>query len=71
MAVMITSFDILQDIFAIDMSRTLKSSLKHCRKHVLRSLQLYGNQALVFFIFARANFPDPIGRIKGVLNFNS
>ena len=33
-------------IFAIDMLRALKSSLKHRRKHVLRSLQLYGDQAL-------------------------
>ena len=28
------------------MLRTLKSSFKHRRKHVLRSLQLYGDQAL-------------------------
>ena len=28
------------------MLRALKSSLKHRRKHVLRPLQLYGNQAL-------------------------
>ena len=38
--------DLSQKIFAIDMLRALKSSLKHRRKHILRSLQLYGDQAL-------------------------
>ena len=42
---MVTSFDISQEIISIDMLTTLKSSLKHRRKHVLRSLQLYGDQA--------------------------
>ena len=45
MAEMITGIDLSQEIFAIDMLRALKSSLKHRRKHVLRSLQLYGDQA--------------------------
>ena len=39
------SFDISQEIFSIDVLRALKSSLKLCRKHVLRPLQLYGDQA--------------------------
>ena len=43
---MIVSIDLSQKIFAIDMLRALKSSLKHRRKHVLRPLQLYGDQAL-------------------------
>ena len=43
---MVTSFDISQEIFSIDVLRALKSSLKHRRKHVLRPLQLYVDQAL-------------------------
>ena len=46
MVVMITGIDLSQEIFAIDMLRILKSSLKHRPKHVLRSLQLYEDQAL-------------------------
>ena len=38
------NIDLSQEIFAIDMLRALKSSLKHRRKHVLRSSQLYGDQ---------------------------
>ena len=45
---MVTSFDISREIFSIDMLTALKSSLKHRRKHVLRSLQLYGDQALIY-----------------------
>ena len=45
---MVTRFDISQEIFSIDMLTALKSSLKHRRKHVLRSLQLYGDQALIY-----------------------
>ena len=43
--VMIVNIDLSQEIFAIDMSRALKSSLKRRRKNVLRHLQLYGDQA--------------------------
>ena len=43
---MIVNIDLSQEIVGIDMSRALKSSLKHSRKHVLRPLQLYGDQAL-------------------------
>ena len=50
---MVTSFDISQEIISIDMLTALKSSLKHRRKHVLRSLQLYGDQALQQ-LFAKA-----------------
>ena len=39
---MITSIDLVQEIFAIDMLTTLKSSLEHHHKYVLRSLLLYG-----------------------------
>ena len=45
---MVTSFDISQEIFSIDMLTALKSSLKHRRKHALRSLQLYGDKALIY-----------------------
>ena len=38
--VMITSIDVSQEIFAMDMLKALKSSLKHRRKHVLRPLSL-------------------------------
>ena len=36
-----------QEIFANDVVTALKSSLDHCRKHVLRLLRLYGDQALM------------------------
>ena len=45
---MVTRFDISQEIFSIDTLTALKSSLKHRPKHVLRSLQLYGDQALIY-----------------------
>ena len=44
---MIVSIALSQERFAIDMLRALNSSLKHRRKHVLRRLKLYGDQALV------------------------
>ena len=43
---MIAGIHILQEIFAIDVLMALKPSLKHDRKHVLRLLRLYGDQAL-------------------------
>ena len=43
--VMVASIDCSQEIFAVDIITALKSSLKHSRKHVLRSLQLFGDQA--------------------------
>ena len=46
MAVLIAGIHISQELFAIDMLTALKSSLKHDRKHVLRLLQLYEDQAL-------------------------
>ena len=42
---MITSIDVSQEIFAMDIFKALKSSLKHYRKLVLQLLQLYGDQA--------------------------
>ena len=48
MVEMITGIDLSQEMFAINLLRTLKSSLKDRHKHVLRSLQLYGDQALHF-----------------------
>ena len=36
-----------QEIFAIDLSMSLKPSKEHDHKHVLRLLRLYGDQALV------------------------
>ena len=39
---MVTSFDISQKIFSIDILTALKSSLKHHHKHVLLSFRLYG-----------------------------
>ena len=44
---MTTSTDLAQKIFATDMLRTLKSHLEHRHKHILRSLRLYGHQALL------------------------
>ena len=40
------SIDLSQEILASDVFRALKSSLKYCLKHILRSLRLYGDQAL-------------------------
>ena len=42
---MISGVHISQEIFAIDMLAALKSSLEHGRKHDLRLLQVYGDQA--------------------------
>ena len=46
---MITNPDVSQEIFAMDILKALKSSLKHHRNHVLRLLRLYGDQALEKF----------------------
>ena len=43
---MIEGIHISQEIFAIDMFTALKPSLEHDRKHALRLLRLYGDQAL-------------------------
>ena len=42
---MITSIDVSQQILAMDISKVLKSSLKHHRKQIPRLLQLYGDRA--------------------------
>ena len=43
--VMISSIDLSKEIFSIDRETALKLSLKHRRKHVLRSYRLYGDHA--------------------------
>ena len=45
-SLMITSIDVSKEMFSMDMLKALKSSLKHHRKHALRPLQQYGDQAL-------------------------
>ena len=42
---MIAGIHISQEIFAIDVLTALKSSSEHRRKHILRLLQPYGDQA--------------------------
>ena len=42
---MIADIHILEEIFANDILIALKPSLEHDRKHVLRLLRLYGDQA--------------------------
>ena len=46
--VMIAAIHISQEIFAIDVLTTLKSSLGQRRKHILRLLKLYGDQTLTY-----------------------
>ena len=55
MVVMIIGIDLSQEIFAVDVLRIFKTSLKHRRKHVLRSLQLYGDQAFKSYLVGGAN----------------
>ena len=49
------------------MLRTLKSSLKHRRKHVLRSLQLYGDQALACIAWGILHVKE----IASTMNFSA
>ena len=49
MVVMMAGIHISQEIFAIDVLTALKSSLEQRRTHVLRLLQLYGDQAIVYW----------------------
>ena len=51
MVVMMASIHISQQIFAIDVLRALKSSLEKRTKHALRLLQLYGDQAIMYWHF--------------------
>ena len=44
--VMVASIDLSLAIVAVNILTALQSSLKHRRKHVLRLLRLYGEQAL-------------------------
>ena len=43
--VIMIGIDLSQEILAISGLTALKASLKHRRKHVLRLLQLFGDQA--------------------------
>ena len=68
---MVTSFDISQEIFSIDMLTALKFSLKHRRKHVLRPLQLCRDQAQVndFFLVKAFALSDKLdGTIISAIN---
>ena len=56
MAAMIASSDLQQEILAIDMLTAIKSSLNHSRKHVIRLLRLYENQAYSYFNAGRHAF---------------
>ena len=60
---MIVGIYILQEIFAIDVLIALKFSLEYHRKHVLRLLQLYGDQALSNYRWTRLSV-----RIIGAIN---
>ena len=51
---MIAGIHISQERFVIDVLTALKSSLEHRRKHVLRLLQLYGDQDLYLHCLAHA-----------------
>ena len=51
MVVVMAGIHISQEIFAIDVLSALKSSLEQRRKHVLRLLQLYGEQAIIYWHF--------------------
>ena len=46
---MIKGVHISQEMFANDILTALKPSLEHGRKHVLRMLRLYGDQAYAWF----------------------
>ena len=52
---MITGIYISQEIFAIDILTALNLSLEHDRKHVLRLLRQYGDQALWLLGFHNFN----------------
>ena len=51
--------DLSHEIYALDMLGALKSLLKHCCKHILRSLRLYGDQALTKLVFRVVKHWDP------------
>ena len=44
--VVMISINLSQEMLAISVFTALKSSFKYRRKHILRSLRLYGDQAL-------------------------
>ena len=67
---MIVNIDVSQEIFAIDMLRALKSSLKHRRKHVLRPLQLYGDQGSAAQMLNRGSHVQGSEAIKRLLDDN-
>ena len=63
---MITSNDLSQEIFAINVLKAMNSSLKPCREHFLQLLQLYGDQALHLAesICVTAVSSEPGGRLE-------
>ena len=65
------SIDVSQEIFTMDILKALKSYLKHHRKHVLRLLQIYGDQALVWGENKRIHFQVfSIQKITDMLSSN-
>ena len=64
MVVMITGIHISQEIFVIDVLTALKSFLEQHQKHVLKLLQLYGDQALRVTLLKQASMPH----INSLLN---
>ena len=64
---MITNIDVSQEIFVMDILKALKSSFKHHHKHVLRLLQLYGDQTLKSGSHSSATIGDC--KTKNVIEF--
>ena len=56
MAVMITSNDLSQETHATDMLTAIRSSLNHSRRHALRLLRLYGDQALEVYVIKYTHY---------------
>ena len=59
---MMISTDLSQEKLTISVLTVLKSSLEHGRKHILRSLRLYGDQALA----PNSKLQRPVSKITGL-----
>ena len=68
MVVMMAGIHISQEIFAIDVLTALKSSLEQRQKHVLQLIQLYGDQAIVYWHFDDRSIQFNFNRQKGGRN---